>query len=156
MPLPCEDISMIEIRKAIAADVAAVADVFMASQADALPFLAKLHTPLETLAFIANEVFPQCEVWVALDGAVIVGMMALNGTHLDHLYLQPGVYRRGIGTILLDQAKRLSPHSLTLFAFQINARACAFYEHHGFVATEYGDGSSNEAREPDVLYEWKP
>jgi ribosomal protein S18 acetylase RimI-like enzyme len=152
----CDDERMIEIRKATASDVAEVAEVFAASQADALPFLAKLHTPAETLAFIAGEVFLHCQVWVAVEGQKIVGMMALNGAHLDHLYLLPGYYRRGLGTALLNQAKRLSPRDLTLFAFQVNTRACAFYEHHGFVAIEYGDGSSNEAREPDVLYEWKP
>jgi len=144
----------IEIRKAVAKDVAEVAELFIASQADALPFLAKLHTPQETRAFIANDVFPKCDVWIALDDARIVGMMALAGVHIDHLYLLPGTYRQGIGTKLLDQAKRLSPKKLTLYAFAANTRARAFYERRGFKAVEFGDGSANEAGEPDVLYEW--
>ena len=82
--------------------------------------------------------------------------MALNGQHLDHLYLLPGYYRRGIGTMLLNQAKKMSKSGLTLYAFQMNARAAAFYEHHGFNVIELSDGSRNEAGEPDVLYEWKP
>jgi len=144
----------VEIRKAVAKDVAEVAELFIASQADALPFLAKLHTPQETRAFIANEVFPKCEMRVAVDGRRIVGMMALAGVHIDHLYLLPGNYRRGIGTKLLDTAKEMSPGKLTLYAFAANARARAFYEHHGFKAVEFGDGSGNEAGEPDILYEW--
>ncbi len=144
----------VEIRKAVAKDVAEVAELFIASQADALPFLAKLHTPQETRAFIANDVFPKCEMWVAVDGKRIVGMMALAGVHIDHLYLLPGHYRRGIGTKLLDTAKEASPEKLTLYAFAANARARAFYEHHGFKAVEFGDGSGNEAGEPDILYEW--
>lgn len=147
---------VVEIRKAHEGDTAEVAELFVASQADALPFLAKLHTEDETRAFIANEVFLNCEVWVAVEAGRIVGMMALAGTHLDHLYLLPSEYRRGIGTELLDKAKELSPEKLTLYAFQVNARARAFYEHHGFIATEFGDGSGNEAGEPDVLYEWRP
>jgi GNAT superfamily N-acetyltransferase len=147
---------MISIRKAEASDIAEVAELFIASQEDALPFLAKLHTRQETRNFIANQVFPQCEVWVALEGKTIVGMMALNDHHLDHLYLLPGSYRRGIGSFLLNQAKRLSPTGLTLFAFLVNTRACAFYEHHGFKVLELGDGTGNEALMPDVLYGWNP
>lgn len=145
----------VEIRKARAADVAEVAELFIASQAEAVPFLANLHTAQETRAFIANQVFQQCDVWVAVEGSRIVGMLALNEGHLDHLYLLPGFYRRGIGTLLLEKAKELSPRKLTLYAFQRNSRARAFYEHHGFVAAEFGDGSANEAGEPDILYEWQ-
>ena len=146
----------VEIRKAMTSDVAEVAELFIASQADAVPFLSKLHNEQETRAFIANQVFHQCEVWVALEGARTVGMMALNRTHVDHLYLLPGYYRRGIGSMLLDRAKQLSPKMLSLYAFQMNARARAFYEHHGFIAVEFGNGSANEAGEPDILYEWRP
>lgn len=147
---------MIVIRQAEKGDAPAVAEVFIASQADALPFLAKLHTPDETRDFIINNVFLQCDVWVATEGSRIVGMMAINRGHIDHLYLQPGCYRRGIGTRLLNQAKKLCPDGLTLFAFEANTRACAFYAHHGFIATERGDGSGNEAGEPDILFEWNP
>lgn len=146
----------IEIRKATATDAAEVAEVFIASQSDALPFLARLHTKQETRGFIANQVFAHCDVWVAEEKGGIVGMMALAGTHLDHLYLMPGHYRRGIGSLLLDKAKELSSQKLTLYAFAVNKRARAFYEHHGFTAIEFGDGSGNEAGEPDVLYEWRP
>jgi ribosomal protein S18 acetylase RimI-like enzyme len=145
----------IEIRKATVGDVAEVAEVFITSQADALPFLAALHTPQETRGFIANQVFPQSEVWVAEEDGEIVGMMAIVRTHIDHLYLKPGHYRRGIGTMLLNKAKEQRPAKLTLYAFAVNTRARAFYEHHGFNAIEFGDGSGNEAGEPDVLYEWR-
>ena len=93
----------IEIRKARPADAPEVAEVFIASQAEALPFLSRLHTPEETRAFIANDVFEKCDVWVAVERGRIVGMMALAGTHLDHLYLLPGEYRRGIGSMLLNK-----------------------------------------------------
>ncbi|MEQ1756392.1 MAG: GNAT family N-acetyltransferase [Micropepsaceae bacterium] len=147
---------MIVIRQAEKEDAAEVAEVFIASQADALPFLSKLHTPDETRDFIVSNVFVQCEVWIAVEDRKIVGMMAINRCHIDHLYLQPGYYRRGAGTRLLNQAKKLCPDGLTLFAFEANTRACAFYTHHGFVATERGDGSGNEAGEPDILFEWSP
>ena len=96
--------STFEIRKADTKDIPDVAAVFIASQADALPYVAKLHTPEETFRFIADNVFVNCEVWVATEGGRILGMMAINRSHIDHLYLQPGYYRRGIGTKLLAPA----------------------------------------------------
>lgn len=145
----------VAIRKADLTDAPEVAELFIASQADALPFLSKLHTPAETRVFITGNVFANCEVWVAIEAGRIVGMMALAGHHIDHLYLLPGHYRRRIGTLLLEKAKGLSPEKLTLYAFAVNARARAFYEHHGFIPMEFGDGSANEAGEPDVFYEWR-
>jgi hypothetical protein len=42
-----------------------------------------------------------------------------------------------------------------LYVFQANIRARQFYERHGFSAIDFGDGSLNEERCPDVLYEWR-
>jgi GNAT superfamily N-acetyltransferase len=145
----------VEIRRAKSNETAEVAALFIASQGDALPFLRALHTNEETVAFITDDVFTKDDVWVAHDGASIVGMMALAGTHIDHLYLLPTHYRRGIGTKLIAKAKELHPENLTLYAFAVNMRARAFYERHGFVAIEFGDGSGNEAGQPDVFYEWR-
>ncbi|MBL8782830.1 MAG: GNAT family N-acetyltransferase [Alphaproteobacteria bacterium] len=145
----------VEIRRAKSNETAEVAAVFIASQGDALPFLRALHTDEETIAFIREDVFTKDDVWVAHDGVHIVGMMALAGTHIDHLYLLPSHYRRGVGTRLMAKAKELHPENLTLYAFAVNTRARAFYEHHGFVPLEFGDGSGNEAGQPDVLYEWR-
>ncbi len=146
----------IEIRRAGLADIPDVAEVFIASQADALPYVARLHTPEETFRFIADNVFVTCEVWVATESGRVIGMMAVNRSHIDHLYLKPGYYRRGIGTMLLNHAKLLRPAGLTLYAFEANVRACTFYRNHGFRALEHGDGSDNEARMPDILFEWRP
>jgi ribosomal protein S18 acetylase RimI-like enzyme len=145
----------LEIRRAKPEEAAEVAAVFIASQGDALPFLRALHSDEETVTFITEDVFTKDDVWVAIEDGKIVGMMALAGTHIDHLYLLPTHYRRGIGTKLIVKAKALSPALLTLYAFAVNTRARAFYERYGFVAIEFGDGSGNEAGQPDVLYEWR-
>ncbi len=44
--------------------------------------------------------------------------------------------------------------SLQLWTFQKNTSARRFYEARGFVVIEETDGSTNEEREPDVLYRW--
>jgi GNAT superfamily N-acetyltransferase len=76
------------------------------------------------------------------------------GDRLDHLFVRPGYYRQGIGDRLLAKAKEISPQRLQLSTLQRNERARAFYEARGFVPISFGDGSDNEEREPDILYEW--
>jgi ribosomal protein S18 acetylase RimI-like enzyme len=137
-------------------DAADIADLFLASRADALPYLPKLHSDDETRGWIANTVMRRCRVWVARREGRILGFLALDGEDLDQLYLRPGCYRQGIGARLLAIAKRESPARLHLYAFQRNIRACAFYEAHGFRVVNRNDGSRNEEGEPDVLYEWTP
>lgn len=145
------------LRGARPGDGLAVAELFTASRRDALPYLPELHSDDDTRDHFANVVPKRCAVWVAQEHGRLVGFMAWNAAteHLDHLYLLPGHYRRGIGTALLDKAKELSAGKILLYAFQRNARARAFYEHHGFRAIWFGDGAENEEREPDVLYEWR-
>lgn len=142
------------VRPATAAAAPEVAAVFLAARRDALPYLPALHRDDETRGWIAGVVLPRSDVWVAeLDG-VIVGFLAVTADRLDHLYVRPGYYRRGIGDRLLTKAKEISPRRLRLFTFQRNGRARAFYEARGFVAVDFNEGSRNEEGEPDVLYEW--
>ena len=144
----------IQLRPATSADGPEVAALFIASRHDALPYLPELHTDESTTQWISETVLRHSTVWVAeLDG-IIVGFSSLVGDHLDHLYVRPGHYRQGVGDRLLARAKAMSSGRLRLFTFQRNARARAFYEARAFVVIAYGDGSTNEEREPDVLYEW--
>lgn len=143
------------MRPAAAADVGEVAELFLASRRDALPYLPDLHTDDETRRWMAGVVFPG-GMWVAVLGGRIVGFAALNSArdHLEQLYVRPGWHGRGIGSALLERAKDLSTGRLRLFTFQRNARARKFYEARGFAVVDTNDGSRNEEREPDVLYEW--
>ena len=145
-----------QLRPATAADVAEVADLFLASRRDALPYLPTLHTDDETRRWMAGAVFAAGGMWVAVVDRRIVGFAALNERrdHLDHLYLLPSWYGRGIGSALLAKAKEVSVGRLRLFTFQRNRRARAFYEARGFTVVDLNDGSRNEEREPDALYEW--
>ena len=147
----------IKLRPAQSADAPVIAELFAASRRDALPYLPELHTDDDTRDHFANVVMTRCAVWLAEENKRVVGFMAWNSTsgYIDHLYVLPDFYRRGVGTHLLDKAKELSGGKILLYAFQRNERARAFYEHHGFRATWFGDGAENEEREPDVLYEWR-
>jgi GNAT superfamily N-acetyltransferase len=96
------------------------------------------------------------EVWVAERDGHVVGFAALGAGWLDHLYVDPEAQNAGIGTTLLEHAKRLQPGGLQLWTFQRNDGARRFYERHGFLEVERTDGSGNMEQEPDARYEWRP
>jgi hypothetical protein len=48
------------------------------------------------------------------------------------------------------------PSGFRLWVFLQNAPARRFYERHGLRLVEETDGSRNEERTPDALYEWRP
>jgi ribosomal protein S18 acetylase RimI-like enzyme len=129
-----------------------IADLYLAAHDDALPFVRRAHSDDEVRRWVRQVMLQQGETWVArLDGR-IVGFLSLAGSDLDQLFLLPGYYRQGIGTLLLNKAKELSPARLRLFAFSRNLRARAFYEAHGFRIAAIQD--SEPQSEPDIAYEW--
>jgi putative acetyltransferase len=120
---------------------------------DRLPWLAGRHTPEEDQWFIRERVFPICDIWGACVGPTIEGFIAFREHWIDHLYVLPEAQGRGLGSALLEQARSAFPH-LSLWTFQRNRQARAFYEAKGFLLVEETDGSDNEEHEPDVLYTW--
>ena len=147
------------IRRAGAEDANAVADVFIASFGG-LTFLPSLHTDDETRAWIRDVVIPGEEVWIVEDAGRIVGFASLGSResrdYLQHLYVSPESQCRGLGARLLGHAKSRRPSGFRFWVFQRNDGARRFYERHGCRLVELTDGSGNEEREPDALYEWRP
>ncbi|MEU8767720.1 GNAT family N-acetyltransferase [Streptomyces griseus] len=149
----------VRLRPATPKDAEAVTKVFLASRAAAMPYLPRIHSDEDTLAWITHVVLPTSTgVWVAEEaGGGLLGFAVLaGGGELDHLYLRPDALRRGIGSRLLAEVRGAAEGALTLYVFQRNAAARAFYERHGFTAVAFDDGSRNEENEPDVLYRWVP
>ena len=145
---------MTVVRRAEPSDAPAVAETFTAAFAD-LTYLPKLHTPEEDRAFI-GRVVAELEVWVAEQDGHIVGFVALSGDVLEHIYVRPDQQGCGIGSALLDVAKRRRPGGFGLWVFQQNTGARRFYELHGMLLVRETDGSGNEERTPDAFYEWPP
>ncbi|MGZ8783852.1 MAG: N-acetyltransferase family protein [Gaiellaceae bacterium] len=143
-----------ELRRAEPDDAAAVAAVYVASF-ETLTFLPTLHTTEEHRRFVATLIETQ-EVWVAEEAGRIVGMAGLSADMLSQLYVDPAAQGRGVGSALLDVAKRRRPAGFTFWVFQDNARARAFYEARSCRVVRLTDGSGNEEKTPDALYEWKP
>lgn len=146
----------IAIERATPRDAGEIAALYLASRAEALPYLRRCHSDAEVRDWIGTVMLATGETWVAREAGRILGFMTVNGEELDQLYLLPGHFRRGLGSLLLDKARERSPARLCLFTFQRNQAACAFYERHGFRIVDLNDGARNEEGEPDILYEWRP
>lgn len=147
----------IVVREAVAADAAAVAHVHVASREVTMPFLPpRKRSDAEVEAWVRDVVLVEKTVWVAERDGAVIGYAAVADGVLDALYLLADVRRQGIGTLLLDRAKRHSPDGLTLFVFQRNTDARAFYQRHGFTVVDENDGSRNMEHEPDLSMSWPP
>ncbi len=147
--------AMPAIEPASPRDAAEIAALYLASREAALPWLRRVHSDDEVRDWIATFRLAHGETWVARESGHILGFLCLDGEDIDQLYLLPGRFRRGIGSLLLTKAKERSPDRLTLFTFQRNRAARAFYERHGFRLVDLNDGARNEEGEPDALYEWR-
>jgi putative acetyltransferase len=144
------------IRRATPEDAPALADIHVRARSESMSYLPDTHSPEEVLAWI-KEVMPQHEeVWVAEDEGRVIGFFALSDDLLYHLYVYPELQGRGAGSALFDVVKELRPDGFRLWVFQRNTQAREFYEHRGMRVVELTDGSGNEEREPDALYEWRP
>jgi len=102
-----------------------------------------------------NVIRPRCDIWVATRDERVVAYLALRGSYLERLFVDPSEWRKGWGTRLIDIAKTLSPSGLELHTHQENHAARALYEKHGFGAVKFGVSPPPESA-PDVEYHWRP
>ncbi|MDJ0683136.1 MAG: GNAT family N-acetyltransferase [Alphaproteobacteria bacterium] len=148
----------VQIHDAQDSDASAVAATFIASL-ETLDFLPELYTDGEKRRFIEQQIFGSCEVLVAKNAKTtsdqrILGFLALDQDEIHLLYVAPDHWSQSVGRRLVDEAKTRRPSGLTLWCFQANRRARAFYEKNGFVIAEQTAGDRNEERLPDMRYVW--
>ena len=142
------------IRRARPDDVPAIGAVFLAAR-DRMSYLPRIpardRPRIGSLITAGRE-----EVWVDERDGRIAGFSALEGDELDHLYVDPPLQGRGLGSGLLGHAKERRPGGFAFWVFQRNVDARRFYERHGCRLVELTDGAGNMEREPDARYEWRP
>jgi ribosomal protein S18 acetylase RimI-like enzyme len=138
-------------------DEAAVAGVWHRAGIAAYTYLPTWQAfSIEEAFRVFEEVIrPRCTIWVGTLDERVVAYLALNGSYLDRLYVDPSEWRRGWGSRFVDLAKRLSPHGLELHTHQENVAARALYERHGFHPVRFGISPPPESA-PDVEYHWRP
>ena len=147
-------------RAATLDDADSVAEVYLRSRKELVACAPLVHSDEAVREWIRRHLIPSGRTTVAVVDAQVVGFLAVSKgadcSWIDHLYLLPTRVGRGIGTQLLELARNELPPPIRLYTFQANQQARRFYERHGFQAVAFGDGSGNEEKCPDILYEWRP
>lgn len=169
MPPPLE----VTIRRAAGqADAGAAAALFLRARRAAVP---AIPPPVHDDASVGAHFAGLAELWLAetVPDRRLAGILARDGDWILHLYVEPELTGRGVGTALLGvvlrpgefargptsgglydlrSAGEIRPPSAPLvWTFQANTGARRFYERHGFVALRETDGRDNSERAPDVL-----
>lgn len=121
---------------------------------DATPWMPRLHTRESVQAFIAATVFGERDTFVAVRGGTVCGFLAVDpaddGPLVTALYVAHTARREGVGSALLDAARKKYPAGLALWTFEANEPARAFYAAHGFTEVQRTAGDNEEGL-PDVL-----
>jgi ribosomal protein S18 acetylase RimI-like enzyme len=112
-----------------------------------------VHDEGDVRGWVEEVLIPAGGTWVVERSGEVVAMMTVEGADIDQLYVAPDHQHRGLGTVLVELAKELSPAELTLWAFRSNTRARRFYEGLGFVVVGMTEGD-NEEGAPDLRYRW--
>jgi ribosomal protein S18 acetylase RimI-like enzyme len=138
-------------------DEAAVVAVWHRSGRAAYPFLPRWQAlTLERATQGFKELIrPRCNIWVGTRQQQVIAFLAMAGSHVDRMYVDPTEWRRGWGTRLVLLAKTLHPEGLELHTHRENHAARRLYEKHGFRAVRFGTSPPPESA-PDVEYHWSP
>lgn len=128
------------IRPYAASDWNRVCEIHDAARRDELA-AAKLEEAYLTLAETAgNEGFHDYMIRVAEIGTTVVGFVAFTSEELAWLYVDPGLYGRGIGTALIRAALDETQAPLGAEVLAGNDAAVALYEKNGFTVTGHAQG----------------
>jgi putative acetyltransferase len=103
-----------------------------------------------------DELLRTADVVIAEDAGIMIGFVTIDPQtlYLDQIVVAPEHWRSGIGAVLLEEARRISPHGLDLDVNIDNARAIAFYKKHGF--TIAGPGKNPISGKPVHRMSWRP
>jgi len=138
------------------ADFDAVAILWRIAREKSIPEFqnAKGHFFFEDQDYFRNFILKENKVFVVERDQRPIAFMAMKDQFIDQLYVHPDHQKIGVGKVLLEYARKLSPEHVWLYTLQINTNARAFYEKNGFVAEKFGISPPPES-EPDVEYHWR-
>ena len=101
-----------------------------------------------------SELVPNAAIIVAEAAGALVGFVTIDGEgYLDQLVVAPDHWGSSLAEILVDEAKRLSPDSITLLVNNDNTRAIRFYERNGFVGA--GEDVNPTSGRPVLKMVWR-
>jgi putative acetyltransferase len=101
-----------------------------------------------------DELVPKAAIIVAEDAGTLIGFVTIDATaYLDQLVVAPELWGSKLADALVDEAKRLSPDSITLLVNEDNTRAIRFYQRNGFV--QAGKDVNPTSGRPVLKMQWK-
>jgi putative acetyltransferase len=102
------------------------------------------------------ELVPTAKITVAEADGQIVGFVTVDPAtlDLDQIVVAPDAWGMGIASLLIAEAKRISPRGLDLHVNKDNGRAIRFYEKHGFVIS--GEALNWRSGAPVHKMSWRP
>ena len=133
-------------------DVGALAQI-MGDWVRETKWMPVLHTREDDEDFLAGLLRTH-SVRVVQVGADRVGFLARQGGRVQALHVARAARGMGIGRALLEEVKALEPE-VSLWTFQANTHAIAFYRREGFAEAERTDGQGNDERLPDIRMTWR-
>lgn len=118
------------IRRYEADDLELVMFAWRRANALAHPFLSEAYVA-QTEEEVRNIYIPAAETYVIEEARAVVGFIALLGSEIGGLFLDPSKHGRGYGKALVDHAVALKG-PLTVEVFRDNEIGRRFYERYGF------------------------
>jgi putative acetyltransferase len=101
-----------------------------------------------------NELVPHATIMVAEAAGAMIGFVTIDASgYLDQIVVAPEQWGAGLAKALVEEAKRRSPHEVTLKVNADNFRAIRFYEYNGFATT--GEEVNSSGR-PVLNMRWRP
>lgn len=141
----------VSIQPAEASDALAISSI-LSNWIDETDWMPRIHTYDEDRGF-GRFLLENTDVTVAKATGEVIGFVAVQGDIVQALYVAHDARRQGVGKALLD-AVRVGRDYISLWTFQANADARAFYGREGFAEVEHTDGTGNDEKLPDVRLVW--
>ena len=103
-----------------------------------------------------NELVPVATISVAEADGRMVGFVTVDRKtgYLDQIVVAPEAWGSDVATMLMDEARRISPAGSICKVNADNARAIRFYEKQGFV--DAGETSTKRSGAPVRMMRWRP
>jgi GNAT superfamily N-acetyltransferase len=122
-----------------------------------MPYAPSAHPDEALRGWVRQRLLAGGGVTVAVQGGRVAGVLAASRRDgvdwIDQRHVAADRVGRGIGRALLPETLGRAAGPVRPWTFQASAGARRFHERHGFVPIGFADGTGNEERCPDVLYE---
>lgn len=131
------------IRPAAREEFPHLVDIWLRASQQAHPFIPTTCWRARADDMVLRRL-PACDVQVLEAGRRVIGFCAMDGNHLEALFVDPEVQSFGYGTGLMAHAME-GHQCITLWVYSRNVRAVSFYRRLGFsIADEREDPETGE------------